>query len=70
MLRGDLKGRGIGWSMLDYLVGHARARGYAVIESIENHAHRSALQIEREMGFEASAIDGDPSLVRVSKSLR
>ena len=70
VLRGDLKGRGIGWSMLDYLVGLARARGYAVIESIENHAHRSALQIEREMGFEASAIDGDPSLVRVSKSLR
>ncbi|QYF87019.1 GNAT family N-acetyltransferase [Brevundimonas sp. PAMC22021] len=70
VLRGDLKGQGVGWSLLDHLVSRARARGYAVIEFIEGHANRSALEIEREMGFEEEVVDGDPSLVQVSRFLR
>lgn len=49
VLRRILKGQGFGWSLLDHLVGRARARGYAVIDSIENHASGKALQIARKM---------------------
>ncbi|MET4898369.1 GNAT family N-acetyltransferase [Sphingomonadaceae bacterium jetA1] len=69
-VRGDHKGRGIGWTLLDHLVGHARRHGYAAIESIEDRANRDAIALEREMGFEAIPIDGEPALVRIRRELR
>ncbi|PXA99264.1 GNAT family N-acetyltransferase [Nostoc sp. 3335mG] len=69
-LRGDMKQRGIGWTLLDHLVTRARDRGYRTLEAIEDRENRSAIAIEHEMGFERHPIDDDPTLVRLSKTLR
>lgn len=68
-IRSDHKGRGIGWTLLDYLVNTARARGYASIESIEDRQNRAAIALEQEMGFVTAPVDGEPTLVLVRKSL-
>ncbi|WP_210357286.1 GNAT family N-acetyltransferase [Sphingomonas beigongshangi] len=68
-IRGDHKGRGIGWTLLDYLVAAARAWGYASIESIEDRQNRAAIALEQEMGFVAQPVDGEPTLILVRKSL-
>lgn len=68
-VRGDSKGQGIGWTLLDHLVGHAELRGYASIESIEDRANRHAITLECEMGFEALPIPGEATLVCVRKTL-
>lgn len=68
-IRADHKGRGIGWSLLEYLVETARQRGYASIESLEDRQNRSAIALEQEMGFVAEAVEDDATLVRVSRQL-
>ncbi|MFV3517445.1 GNAT family N-acetyltransferase, partial [Mycobacterium tuberculosis] len=68
-IRSDHKGRGIGWTLLDYLVDTARARGYASIESIEDRQNRAAIALEQEMGFVTEPVDGEPTLILVRKSL-
>ncbi len=70
ILRADLKGRGIGWTLLDHLVARAREQGYAVVESIEERTNHGALQVENDMGFTLSPIEDDVALLRVSKQLR
>lgn len=67
-VRGDRKGQGIGWTLLEHLVSHARQRGYASIESIEDRENRGAITLEREMGFEALPVEGEPTLVCVRKT--
>ncbi len=69
-VRSDRKGRGIGWTLLDHLLVHARQRGYVAVESIEDRANRDAIELEREMGFETRPVDGDPTLICVRRMLR
>lgn len=49
-IRGDMKRRGIGWTLLDHLLVHARERGYRSVESIEDRDNGAALALEQEMG--------------------
>ena len=46
------------------------ARGYAVVESLEDRANHAALQVENDMGFDVAPVEDDPTLVWVSKRLR
>ncbi|MCW3837736.1 GNAT family N-acetyltransferase [Sphingomonas canadensis] len=62
-IREDMKGRGIGWSLLEFLAGEARRRGVQKLLSIESRENHSTIELEREMGFKAHAVDGDPTLV-------
>ena len=70
LLRGDLKGQGIGWTLLERLVAEARSQGYAVVESLEDRANHGALQVENDMGFDAAPLEEEPTLIWVSKRLR
>lgn len=70
VVRGDRKGQGIGWTLLDYLLCHARRRGYAAVESIEDRANHDAIELECQMGFEVLPIPGETALVRIRRALR
>lgn len=68
-VRADLKGRGIGWSLLEFVSDEAKARGIKVLESVESRENQAAIQLEREMGFIAEPAAGDPTLMVVRKKL-
>jgi len=61
----DYKGRGIGWMLLGHVAAYARARGIRRLQSIENRENHAAIELEREMGFTARPVEGEPALVLV-----
>lgn len=67
--RADMKHRGIGWTLLQYLADYAEARGIKAIESIEARDNREAIGLEQEMGFTVTSYPGDATLVLVRKVL-
>lgn len=68
-VRSDHKNRGIGWELLRHVERYATTKGVKQLMSLENRANRSAIQIERELGFDAQSYDGDMTLVLLQKSL-
>ena len=68
-VHGSHHNEGIGWTLLEFLAERANARGLKVIESIENRANRSAIDVERDAGFVLKEYPGDPTLVLVTKDL-
>lgn len=66
-VRSDFRGRGVAWSLLDLLAEAARTRGLARVISIEDRDNHAAIELEREKGFTAHGIDGDPHLVMLEK---
>jgi GNAT superfamily N-acetyltransferase len=68
-IRGDHKGRGIGWTLLDHLAHHARSKGIKVLEAIESRDNHAAISLEREMGFVAEPVAGDPAVVALRRRL-
>lgn len=69
-IRGDHRGKGIGWAMLDFLAQQARARGCRRVISIESRSNHAAIELEREKGFVPEAFPGDPTLVVLSRTFR
>ncbi|GGY97037.1 GNAT family N-acetyltransferase [Novosphingobium colocasiae] len=66
----DHRGKGVGWAMLDFLAHQAQARGVRRVISIEDRDNHAAIELEREKGFEPQPVDGDPTLVMLSRSFR
>jgi acetyltransferase len=66
-VRGDYRGRGVGWTMLDLLAAEAQRRGLKRVISIEDRDNHAAIELEREKGFTAHGLDGDPHLVLLEK---
>lgn len=64
----DFKGKGIGWTLLDHVAKEARAWGVNRLQSIESRDNRAAISLEREMGFSARAIEGEPGLVLLERA--
>jgi len=69
-VRADKRGQGLGWAMLDLVSAEAGKRGVRRVISIENRENHAAIELEREKGFVARAIEGDPGLVLLEKMLR
>lgn len=69
-IREDMKGRGIGWSLLEHVARYARAQGIRKLLSIESRDNHAAIELEREMGFTARPFDGDPALVILESQLQ
>lgn len=69
VVRSDLKGRGIGWVMLQHASDYAAARGIRRVECIEAGENRAAISLEEEMGFTVREYPGDSTLRLVSKEL-
>ena len=68
-IRADYKRKGISWTLLEYVARLAEAKGIETLESIEARDHHEAIEMEREMGFTASACPGDASLVLLQVKL-
>lgn len=64
----DFRGRGVGWTMLDLIAEEARKRGLKRVISIEDRDNHSTIALEREKGFVAHGMDGDPRLVMLEKT--
>lgn len=65
----DFKGRGIESALLAFVTEEARARGIKKLQSIENRENHCTITLEREMGFKAKGIDGEPMLVLLEATL-
>ena len=59
----DYKGRGMGWTLLEYVVQQAKHKGFKKLQSIESRQNHQVIELEREMGFRASSFPGDASLI-------
>jgi acetyltransferase len=69
-VRADWRGKGLGWALLDLMAGEARRRGVRRIIAIEDRENHAAIELEKEKGFVAHGIDGEPTLVLLEKLLR
>lgn len=68
-VRSDFKRDGVGWEMLAYVAKYAESIGVETIESIESRDNHEAIELERDMGFTASAYPGDSTLILLQRSL-
>ena len=67
--RPDSKQKGVSWTLLEHLVGFARAAGIKLLQSIETSDDARALQLEREMGFRTRLCPDDATLMIAEKKL-
>lgn len=65
----DMKGRGIGWSLLQHVLSYAREEGIDRVESMESRDNVLTLALERDAGFGIHPCEGDPADVVASKAL-
>jgi len=66
----EYKGQGVGWALLDFLGSEAQRRGVRRVIAIEARENHAAIELEREKGFTPEPLDGDPTLVVLSKTFR
>jgi GNAT superfamily N-acetyltransferase len=68
-VRPEFKERGVGWTLLDFIAREATNWGIKALESIECGDNRTAIALEKEMGFTATPYPGDGTLTLVRKVL-
>jgi len=65
IVRSDLKGRGLGWVLMEHLIAYAEAEGLQQLYGDVLRANTGMIQMCREFGFRITANPDDPSLYRV-----
>jgi len=68
-VRSDLKGLGLGWTLLEHTMAYARERGVRVVQSLESADNVEALQVEDDMGFSVRVSPDDVGLRVVERRL-
>jgi acetyltransferase len=69
VIRSDFKNKGMGWTLLQHVAGQAAAIGVETLQAIESQDNRSAIVVERDMGFTSSPYPGDATLTLLEKLL-
>ncbi len=69
-IRNDYRGKGVGWTLLEFLSDQAEHRGVRRVIAIESRDNHAAIELEREKGFTPEPFDGDPTMVVLSKTFR
>jgi acetyltransferase len=59
LVRSDLKGRGLGWRLMDLLITYARKEGIAELSGFVLSENTTMLEMAREFGFEIRPVAGD-----------
>jgi acetyltransferase len=70
MVRTDLKGRGLGWRLMQYLIGYAKTEGLAELYGSVLGENTTMLAMCRKLGFSIEAEPGDPGVRHVVLPLR
>jgi len=69
LLRSDLKGRGLGWKLMELMIQYARAEGLHRIDGQVLSGNAAMLKMCRELGFTVTAHKDDQQIVNVSLAL-
>ena len=69
LVRSDLKSHGLGWQLMQLIIGYARTRGLRCVEGQVLHDNTSMLDMCRELGFEISGDPDEPYICNVKLSL-
>ena len=69
LLRSDLKGRGLGWALMQMMIEYARSEGLTQIIGQILHENAVMLQMCRELGFEVKTDPDDLGLYDVTLAL-
>jgi acetyltransferase len=68
-VRSDLKGRGIGWQLMQLVIDYARVEGLKVIEGQVLRENSTMLKMCRELGFKTISLPDAPESVAVELPL-
>ena len=68
-VRSDMKGRGVGWTLLQHVIRYGEARGFENVRSTESRQNSETIGLERDAGFQFQTCDGDPADVMAIKHL-
>lgn len=69
IVRSDLKGRGLGWRLMQQLLDYARAEDLEAITGLVLEENTAILGMCKEMGFTTRTQNGDPGVVHVHLQL-
>jgi acetyltransferase len=69
LVRSDLKGRGLGWRLMEHLIAYARAEGLAELTGWVLAENTTMLHMCRKLGFAVEAAPDEPTLRLVRLAL-
>ena len=69
LVRSDLKGRGIGWQLMQLVIEFARTEGLKVIDGQVLRENATMLKMCRELGFKMVNLPDTPEVVAVELAL-
>jgi GNAT superfamily N-acetyltransferase len=69
-IREDYKHQGISWEMLAHICRYAERHNFKSIESIESRENHAAIELERDMAFQAHDDKDDPTIVVLRRDFR
>ena len=69
LLRSDLKGRGLGWALMQLIIEYAKSEGLKVISGDVLQENLIMLQMCRDLGFEVKADPVEPGICNVKLRL-
>jgi acetyltransferase len=70
LLRSDLKGRGLGWQLMQLIIEYAKTEGLRRIEGQVLAENRVMLQMCRDLGFSVEREEGSGDIMKVVLELR
>jgi acetyltransferase len=70
LLRSDMKGRGLGWRMMNQLIEYARAEGVGAITGLVLAENTTMIDMARKLGFRIKPVEGDHTVVEVEIALQ
>jgi acetyltransferase len=69
LVRTDLQGHGLGWSLLSHVIDYARAEGIGLVRGIVLKENHRMLDMCRELGFSVASDPDEPRNMLVSLAL-
>jgi acetyltransferase len=69
LLRSDLKGRGLGWRLMEQIIRYARDEGLQRIEGQVLHDNTTMLRMCQELGFAVTSAERDRDVYTVTLQL-